>query len=142
MKHWKFGSALGVTSAVCALAVVGSVALPASAQQGKAPFAGGAAQAGAEDPAVTKLEAEATKLAKQYKAKPKDAKLKKSLAEAYYKAGHTAEYSEKLGPRVKYRDALKNYRLALSVDPTHVEAAKEKKQIEDIYKSMGRPVPK
>ena len=44
-------------------------------------------------------------------------------------------------PRVKYRAALVDYRAALEADPTNAEAQTNKKQIEDIYKMMGRPVP-
>jgi tetratricopeptide (TPR) repeat protein len=112
--------------------------LPANAQ-GTAPVAGGAA--GDKDPAVDKLEAEAAKLAKQSKAKPKDTKLRAKAAEAYYVAGHTSMVSPKLGPKAKYRGALKFFRKALEIDPKHKKSADEKKMIEDIYKQMGRPIP-
>ena len=118
---------------MCALAS----ARPAAAQN--APFAGGGL-AVEKDPAVDKLVAEAEKLDKQVKAKPKDAKLKEKTAEAHYKAGHTMMLSA-LSPRVKYRGALKHFRRCLELNPKHKEAAAEKKQIEDIYKQMGRPVP-
>ena len=105
----------------------------------KPPFAGGG-QAD-KDPAVDKLVASADKLAKQSKAKPKDTKLKAKVAEAYYQAGHTMMVSPKLSSRVKYRGALKHFRSALKYNPKHAKAQAEKKMIEDIYKSMGRPVP-
>src|SRR5262249_50727629 len=115
---------------------------PAAGQQGKAPYAGGGAQAAVKDPEVVKLEAQAVKLEKQLKARPKDAKLKLQVADAYYKAGHALEYTKAgILPRERYRGALKYYRLSHSYNPGHKEAAAEKKQIEDIYKSMGRPIP-
>jgi hypothetical protein len=124
---------LAATMAAC-------VSTESLAQQGKPPFAGGA---GADkDAAVDKLHAAALNLEKQSKAKPKDTKLKLKAAEAYYQSGHAAEYSPNLSPRVKYRAALRDYRAALALDPAHKKAAQEKKTIEDIYKSMGREVPK
>jgi hypothetical protein len=115
---------------------------PCLAQGGaaqKPPYAGGAQDE--KDPDVDKLVAAAAKLEKQSKAKPKDAKLKTKVAEAYYQAGHTMMLSPKLGPRTKYRGALKHFRTALKYNPKHAKAAEEKKTIEDIYKQMGRPVP-
>lgn len=132
MKHL---FAIGL-AAVCLVAP----GLFAPAHAGQGPFAGGA-QADVKDPAVVKLEAEAARLEKQYKAKPKDAGLKAKVAEAYYKAGHEMMMSPKLPPRVKYRGALKHFRKALAYNPKHAKAATEKKTIEDIYKQMGRPVP-
>jgi len=128
--------------AVAALLILNGASVVTQANaQGNAPFAGGG-QADAKDPAVDKLEANAVKLEKQFKAKPKDVKLKLKVADAFYQTGHAMMFSDKLGPRVKYRGALKNYRTALSYDPGHKKAAEEKKTIEDIYKSMGREVPK
>src|SRR5579872_1417363 len=123
-------SRLIVLGAVVSCLVGALLIGPAQAQQGRPPFAGGGA--GAEkDPAADKLEAAAVKLEKQLKAKPKDAKLKLQVADAFYKAGHAKEYSDKLSPRAKYRGALKDYRVALKYNPNHAEAAREKKQIED-----------
>ena len=73
---------------------------------------------------------------------PDDAKLKKEVAAAAYEAGHYIEYDKPgLTPREKYRPSLKLYRRALELDPKHAKAAFEAKQIEDIYKQMGMPVP-
>lgn len=44
-------------------------------------------------------------------------------------------------PKKKYRPALKRYNRVLEIDPTNKEAAADKKQIEDIYQSMGMPIP-
>jgi hypothetical protein len=131
--------------AVLAAVAFGSVAAgPVSAQGGRpmAPFAGGGKPEG-KDPAVEKLVAAAQKLSKQQKAKPTDAKLKAKTADAWYQAGYALEYSKAgLSSRTRYRGALAHYRTTLALDPTHKKAAFEKKQIEDIYKSMGMPVPK
>jgi hypothetical protein len=66
---------------------------------------------------------------------------KKAIADAYAKRGTFRMYDDKAGARVKYRAALDDYRAALKADPTNTEAAKSKKTIEDVYRSMGRPVP-
>jgi tetratricopeptide (TPR) repeat protein len=85
----------------------------------------------------TKLKALEAKLAK----KPSDAKLKSETAEANFQVGYAMMINENLPPRVKYPGALKHYRRALALNPKHAKAAENKKMIEDIYKSMGRPVP-
>jgi len=109
---------------------------PAVAQN--APFANRGAD---KDAAVDKLEAVAVKLEADSKKKPKDAKLKDKTAEAYYQAGYACEYSKVLAPKPKYRGALRLYRKALAFNPKHPKALAEKKQIEDIYKGMGMPIP-
>jgi hypothetical protein len=47
----------------------------------------------------------------------------------------------KLTPPVQYRAALALYRKAIAVDPKHKPSLAAKKQIEDVYKSMGMPIP-
>jgi hypothetical protein len=96
--------------------------------------AGGDSAAAPSDPKVKAAE-------DKLKAKPDDPKLKAAAAEANYQVGHAMMLDPELGPRVKYRGALKLFRRALELDPKHAKAAAEKKQIEDIYESMGRPVP-
>lgn len=49
--------------------------------------------------------------------------------------------AESLSPKKKYRPALKRYNRVLEIDPNNKEAAANKKQIEDIYQSMGMPIP-
>lgn len=46
-----------------------------------------------------------------------------------------------LAPKDKYPKALGMFRDALKIDPGNVLATKSITLIEDIYKSMGRPVP-
>ncbi len=84
-----------------------------------------------------KLKALEAKLAK----KPTDAKLKTETAEANFQVGYAMMINDNLPPRVKYPGALKHYRRALALNPKHAKAAENKKMIEDIYKSMGRPIP-
>ena len=50
-------------------------------------------------------------------------------------------FEANLSPKKKYRTALLRYRRVLELDPNNSEAAENKKQIEDIYQSMGMPVP-
>lgn len=44
-------------------------------------------------------------------------------------------------PMMKYRPALKAFKEVLALDPGNKEASARKAVIEDIYRSMGRPVP-
>ncbi len=66
---------------------------------------------------------------------------KKRLAAAYAGRGFSRMYDDKAGQRVRYRMALKDFRVALQNDPNNDKAKTNKKKIEDIYASMGRPVP-
>lgn len=66
---------------------------------------------------------------------------KKALGQALADRGYAKMMDEDAAPRVKYRAALADYRLALKADPNNAKAKENKKTIEDIYKSMGRPVP-
>jgi tetratricopeptide (TPR) repeat protein len=110
--------------------------IPAAASFAAKPAAAKAAPTAKYDEA--KLAALEAKLAKA----PKDAKLKSEVAEANYQVGYYIEYKKPgLSPREKYRPALKLYRRALELNPKHAKASFEKKQIEDIYKGMGMPIP-
>lgn len=108
---------------------------PAAAQKP----AGKPATATRKKPAYdeTKLKALEARLTKQ----PKDQKLKTEVAEANFQVGYTYMNNENLPPRVKYRTALKHYRRALALNPKHAAAKENAKLIEDIYRSMGMPVP-
>lgn len=50
--------------------------------------------------------------------------------------------TQTLTPHQKYTKALQLYRYSLKVDPKDGEASKWVTEIERIYKSMGRPIPK
>jgi len=76
-----------------------------------------------------------------YKKTPNDAALAKELATAHLQYGDFYMYNQELPPRQKYPNALRQYRQVLTFDKTNKDAQTKIKQIEDIYKSMGRPIP-
>jgi tetratricopeptide (TPR) repeat protein len=80
-------------------------------------------------------------LEKAQKAQPKSVEVQKGFAEAYVGQGDTLMNDASLPPRMKYPQALKSYRKALEYDKTNKQALTQIKTIEDIYKSMGRPIP-
>lgn len=75
-----------------------------------------------------------------YKEKPNDdtksAAVKKSMDAAMY-----LMYDAQLPPRDKYKPALKYFRIVLKLDPGNEEAKVNKEKIEEIYESMGKPIP-
>ncbi|MCC7154229.1 MAG: hypothetical protein IT161_06615 [Bryobacterales bacterium] len=77
-----------------------------------------------------------------YKANPKDAALAKALAGAHLKYGDSYMYNEQLPPRQKYRPALAQYREVLKYDKDNKDAQTKIQTIENVYKSMGMPIPK
>ena len=66
---------------------------------------------------------------------------KKNVVSTCLAAGNYLMFEAGLPPKEKYRPALKYYREVLKADPKNEEALKNKKQIEDIYESMGMPIP-
>ncbi len=66
---------------------------------------------------------------------------KKKLAGLLANRGTLRMNDANAAPRVKYRAALGDYRRALQFDPSNQEAQVNKKLIEGIYTSMGRPLP-
>ena len=119
------------------------VAAPVASQAAAKPQGGMPGGAHTAPAAKMKYDAAKLKVLEDKLAKnPKDAKLKTETAEANYQVGFQMEYNSNLPPREKYRGSLTKYRRALELNPKHANAAKEKKQIEDVYKSMGMPVPK
>ncbi|MCK9410367.1 MAG: hypothetical protein WCX28_06480 [Bacteriovoracaceae bacterium] len=75
------------------------------------------------------------------KSSPNDQALKLSLISAHMKFGHFYMFNDTLSPKVKYPNALKQYREVLKLDPNLQEAKDNAQQIIDIYKMMGREVP-
>ena len=65
----------------------------------------------------------------------------KALVDAHMAKGDSFMTNDKVPPRVKYTTALQEYRKVVAIDKTNKKAADNIKMIEDIYKSMGRPVP-
>lgn len=78
-----------------------------------------------------------------------EAKYVKSKSEADKKdyifkqmaAANYLMFEANLSPKKKYKPALARYNKVLEVDPKNAEAMENKKQIEDIYQSMGMPIP-
>lgn len=67
---------------------------------------------------------------------------KKEAIERQMEAANFLMFQADLPPKKKYRPALRRYRRVLELDPNNKEAYANRKQIEDIYESMGRPIPK
>ncbi|PLX30297.1 MAG: hypothetical protein C0600_08185 [Ignavibacteria bacterium] len=67
---------------------------------------------------------------------------KQALVDAYIAFADYMTYQSPVSPREgKYHRALLEYRHALNLDPENNKAMVEIAQIEDIYRSMNRPVP-
>jgi hypothetical protein len=75
-------------------------------------------------------------------AKTKADAARKAYAAALVDLAHATMEDVAIPPAQKYPDALKNLREALRVDPENKQAAEDIKMIEDVYKKMGKPVPK
>ncbi len=64
------------------------------------------------------------------------------LINAYIAFADYMQYESNVSPREgKYHRALVEYRNALELDPSNEKVVNEITQIEDIYRSMGRPIP-
>lgn len=67
---------------------------------------------------------------------------KEKLLNAYVAFGDYMQYESGVSPRQgKYHRALIEYRHALELSPGNEKILGEIAQIEDIYRSMGRPIP-
>ena len=76
-----------------------------------------------------------------YKKNPGSLDYKEALAGAYFAQGQSTMNDPELPPMRKYPAALRSLRKAVELDPQHAEAKSNIKMIEDIYTSMGRPIP-
>jgi len=94
------------------------------------------------DPGLAPQQAAMQKAEAAYTKSPNDAKLKTAYVNATYAFGHAVMLDGQKDQRVMYRAALALYRRALKVDPKHQPSLDDKKLIEGIYVSMGRPIPK
>ena len=92
----------------------------------------------AQDPKADELSKGAYDFEGSYK---KDNNLKKELIQKHMTAGNYLMFEANLSPKKKYKPALKHYRRVLELDPSNAEAERNKAQIEEIYTSMGRPIP-
>jgi len=91
---------------------------------------------------LTAAESLYTKSKAAFAKKPKDAKIKKTYVDSTVSFGTITMNSPLLGPKEKYPKALALYREALKTDPKNEIAKANKDMIDQIYKSMGRPIPK
>lgn len=95
---------------------------------------------GWDDEKVVSLTKEADEADAKFKktgaAGDKTACIEKQMAAANY-----LMFEADLPPKDKYKPALQRYRRVLELDPKNDEAITNKKQIEDIYISMGKPIP-
>jgi hypothetical protein len=76
-----------------------------------------------------------------YQKAPGDAGTKAKLIAAKTEYAVTLMEDANVPPMMKYRPALKAFNEVLALDPGNKEAAARKAVIEDIYRSMGRPIP-
>jgi tetratricopeptide (TPR) repeat protein len=88
-----------------------------------------------------RLAAEHHKAKAAFVKNPNDRTVRRRYVEATVAYGNAVMLSPNLLPREKYPRALRLFREALKHDPEHRQAKAHKAMIEDIYKSMGRPVP-
>jgi hypothetical protein len=93
-----------------------------------------------DDKLAEELTKEADAADAKYEKSKSDAD-KKAAVEKQMEAANYLMFQADLPPKQKYRPALKRYRRVLELDPANKEAAANKKQIEDIYESMGMPIP-
>jgi tetratricopeptide (TPR) repeat protein len=93
------------------------------------------------DPEIQKYD-DAVTAAKNAFDAGQSAESKAALVKAYTDFGDYMQYESPVSPRQgKYHRALIEYRHALVLDPGSNKLIGEITQIEDIYRSMGRPVP-
>jgi lipoprotein NlpI len=92
------------------------------------------------DEKAEKLVKEADDMENSYK-KNNTEQNKKELIEKHMAAGNYLMFEAKLSPKKKYGPALKQFKRVLELDPSNQDAMNNKAQIEDIYNSMGRPIP-
>ncbi|MCX6163735.1 MAG: hypothetical protein NTU73_02550 [Ignavibacteriae bacterium] len=95
----------------------------------------------ATDEKADKLIKEANEFENTYKNKNSEEN-KKLLLDKHMAAGNYLMFQADLNPKKKYGPALKHFKRVLELDPNNQEAMNNRMQIEDIYNSMGRPIPK
>lgn len=95
---------------------------------------------GANDPKAEQMIKDADDAEAQYK-KTNSETDKKNCINKQLSAANYLMFEAALSPKKKYKPALQRYRRVLELDPKNTEAAENRKQLEDIYESMGMPVP-
>ena len=92
------------------------------------------------DPKADQLSTEADNADAQF-VKTKSEADKKTCILKQMTAANYLMFEANLSPKKKYKPALKRYNRVLELEPGNSEAMENKKQIEDIYQSMGMPIP-
>lgn len=95
----------------------------------------------ADDAKAKELDDKVATLEAAYAKNQSDAAAKKALADATLDDADYYMSNGQKGPGVYYPRALKLYRRVAQLDPTNDRAKAAAQQIEDIYRSMNRPVP-
>ncbi len=90
---------------------------------------------------VAKLTQQADEADAKYQKSKSEADKKEAVDKQLAAANFLMFKADSFTPKKKYRPALKRYNRVLEIDPANKEAAADKKQIEDIYQSMGMPIP-
>lgn len=75
------------------------------------------------------------------KRSPNDIALKQSRIQGHLKYGAYFLYSDTLSKKTQYRDALREFRTVLKIDPDNKDAKEQSELIIGIYKQMGREIP-
>ena len=91
---------------------------------------------------LVKLEKDQKASKAAYSKSKANVEAKHKYAVATVKLGTATMGSDALDRKVKYVRALRLYREALKVEPNNAEAKNNAQLIEDIYRSMHRPIPR
>ncbi|HEY0376351.1 MAG TPA: hypothetical protein VGC87_05275 [Pyrinomonadaceae bacterium] len=100
--------------------------------------AGGPAAGGASGPDTSALDAKIEQAEARAKAAGAGSADKQAAAAAYLARANVFYAAQ--NPSL-YKFALRDFRRTLKYDPSNAVARDRKQQIEEIYKSMGRPIP-
>jgi hypothetical protein len=106
------------------------------------PYAGGQKATPEDKKKLQTLEKAYVAAKATFAKKPKDPAAKKAFVNAAVKFGHESMMSNALDRSVKYKQALRVYREVLKIDPQNPVAKPESELIINIYKSLGKPIPK
>lgn len=104
------------------------------------PNAPGSAQASADAP-TQPMDDKVAELRAKYDKNPTDAAVKKELTDATLENANYYMYTSPLPPNQKYPKALALYRDVVKLDPTNATAQESIQVIENIYRSLGKPIP-
>jgi hypothetical protein len=93
-------------------------------------------------PSLAELKKKSDAAALASKKAPKDAKAKAAYSKALSEYATAMMLDQSIPPVKRYPEVLKLLRQAKTLDPKNALAVKGIKDIEDVYKTMGKPIPK